>query len=411
MAKKLLKNTMVTLFGASLVLGFATEPVVTWGATTEVEQEETTGKIYVGFGTLSEYSNFDERQNTGGSAEVIGSIVLFDEDGKIIDVNSDSYEIRKAFVADEEGNIKIKEKGVDQTIGAFPHIRPENPDTLYTKFETGEDYGIDNIEGNLGKDWYLQQTLVEDAMVGMTVDEVLETGFAGRDDQTKPPLYPLPNINPSADNDAISGASIMVDTQLRTTIEAWNNRVELVGYTIEDVEDLEIGLGFAGDLDSANKTYTITVAGSVFDGDEVAYTTLDAVEIPYEIQEFDGYELVMIDSDNYQTRKTSFDETDAGYIQTMNDLNLEKDGTYYSVYKNGTGEGFAITDNKYTGKVVITEDEVYMVDENSVLKPYDEFEAAVIGKSVEEIKKEIKEDSVMKEALTYSKVNAENPNR
>ncbi|WP_040214593.1 hypothetical protein [Clostridium polynesiense] len=371
------------------------------------QSEKASNKLYIGLGGLSGYSNFDERQNTGGSVEVIGSVVLFDENGKILDINTDSYEIRKAFVEKEDGTIKLKEKGVDQTIGAFPHIRKDNPDSLLTKYGVGDNYGIDNLEGNLGKDWFLQMRQVEDAMIGKTVDEVVNSGFAGRDDKTKSPLYPLANINAASDSDVISGASIYLDTHVRTLIEAWNNKVEVQGYTAKDADKLKIGLGMTGELKADEKLYTSVFAGSLFDGDKVVYTKLDAVDIPYITKKYDGYSLVMVDSNKYQTRKTSFNGIDAGWIETMRDLNKEKDGKFYSVYKAPTGEGMQLTDNKYLGKVLITEDEVFMEDENSPLKKFAEFEKSITGKTL----KDIAEDSIMKEAVQYSKDGADDSER
>lgn len=393
MKKRIIAMAMCTIMATSVFVGCTAK--------------KDSSKLYIGFGGLSSYSNFDQRENTGGSAEVISSIVLFDGEGKILDVNTDTYEIRKAFVAKEDGTIKLKEKGIDQTIGAFPHIRQDNPDSLLTKYETGENYGIDDIEGNSGKDWYIQMNSVEDSMIGKTVDEVLNSGFAGREDKTKGPTYPLPGINTASDNDVITGSSILLDTHMRTLIEAWDNKVEVEGYSVKDMDKLKVGLGMTGELDTESNIYNSVFAGSLFDGDKVVYTKLDSVKIPYKIVEADGYKLVLVDSNNYQTRKTSFDNTDAGWIETMRDLNIEKDGKYYTVITPATGEGMKLNDNQYTDKVVITAKDVFMLDENSKMKEFDEFQKNVTTKTINDIT----EDSIMKEAVTYSKVNADDSER
>lgn len=360
-----------------------------------VELPASNGKYYVGFDAMTHYSNFDERENTGGSVEVIASTVIFDEAGKIVKLSTDAYEIRKAFTVDSNGLIKLKVAGVDQTIGAFPHERPDNPDALFTKYLMKENYGIGRADETLGVDWYKQLDAAESAFIGKTVYEIANMGWVVRTDGNKTPLYPFVNTKAAPDVDLVASASIAVDTHIQTIINAYENRVPLDNISDKPIENYKVGIGFTSELKAAESLFNVVVAGSIIDKDGLLtniYT--DAVSIPYTVVNKDTYKLVMIDSKNKMVERLPFEAADAGNIRMSSDMELNVGDSYYQFAQQPED----ITTAKSV-PVAISKKGTYMAADNTIAKALNDIAAKALQHKVSEL-----DPSLLKEAIEYSKI-------
>lgn len=134
-----------------------------------------------------------------GQVDTTMAAVLFDADGKVVDVIIDVAQIRVNFDAD----LKVTNRDAE----------------LKSKKELGPDYGLINAS-EIGKEWYEQIEALEAWMVGKTVSEITGMKTFERD----PSHLHVPD-----EPDLKSSVTITVEAYLAAVEKAFANAIEVEG--------------------------------------------------------------------------------------------------------------------------------------------------------------------------------------
>lgn len=230
------------------------------GCSPAAEPEVT---VKLGLGSVSSIAKSrDAAEGTTAMAQADTTIaaVVFDEEGKIVDVRIDVAQTKVDFDDDmkvsSDKNAKVK-----------------------TKKEKGHDYGMGGIS-QIGKEWFEQIAAFEEWMIGKTVEEVKGLKVKERDaSHTHVPDVP----------ELTSTVTITVQDYMAAVEKAWENAVEVTGY-----ESLGLGVDVsiaksrdASETTTAQAQIDATFAATVFNKDgNVAGTLIDVaqVRVPFDAE-------------------------------------------------------------------------------------------------------------------------------
>jgi len=226
------KKSLVVLFAALGLLAACTP------------EAPVAEKVYFGIGAQAKYALKGTAPLTTVQTDVTLAGVLFDADGKVLDVNLDVMQV-KASAADASTSTLTSAVNADS-------------DTK-SKWELGDDYGM-AVAATKGE-WYVQADAWENWVVGKTAAEVA----AGLEDAT------------------LLASVTMHTTDFSAVLtEAWEHRAGLV--TTEKA-DIKVGIGMYG-VHEAKKD-SISMAGAAFVGDVVVASKIDVFQVPYTITAVD----------------------------------------------------------------------------------------------------------------------------
>lgn len=151
-----IKNKNLIFVGQKIIVGHKAEPVVT----TPTTPVATAKKLYHGFG---EVSNYRVRGAQKDNLNITTASVIFDQDGKIVDLTWDVMEIKYTLFPG------WLDPAADQaTKDAFVASVEENYET---KREELDNYGMKKSAVS-GKEWWEQLNYFESYFKGKTVAEV-----------------------------------------------------------------------------------------------------------------------------------------------------------------------------------------------------------------------------------------------
>lgn len=133
-------------------------------AATPATQVATAKKLYHGFGEVPNYRFLHD-----GILNITTASVIFDENGKIVDLKWDVEEITPALFPGWASPEDPKYKNLPDAQNAF---KATINDKWFTKWEEKDEYGMKE-KALSGKEWYEQMGFYQNYFKGMTVDEVV----------------------------------------------------------------------------------------------------------------------------------------------------------------------------------------------------------------------------------------------
>lgn len=219
---------------------------------------------YVYFG-LGNYASSEVKGATV-QTDIYAAAVLFDQDGKMLDVKID---VMQATVRYKDGN------NVESSLAANRMNDLASGD-YKTKWELGDLYGMKPIsEANgIGKEWFEQMGAYQKYAEGKTLDQVKSAG------------YKVGNATHLLVPTAIAGVSITTEGYLNVLELAWNNRVAV---KVSSAKDLQNGLGLFSSV--SGKKLEVTIAGAIFDKNDVVLAARhDVYQVPFV---FDGENVLL----------------------------------------------------------------------------------------------------------------------
>lgn len=151
-----IKNKNLIFAGQKIIVGKKAAPVATTPATTTTPT--TAKKLYHGFGELANY-----RFKGNGNLNITTASVIFDQDGKIVDLTWDVMEISdKIFAGWADPKLDS---------AAQAELKAKITADFETKREELDNYGMKKSAVS-GKEWWEQLNYYESFFKGMTVSEV-----------------------------------------------------------------------------------------------------------------------------------------------------------------------------------------------------------------------------------------------
>ena len=195
--------------------------------------------VYFGLGSIAKYSNKAATATAAASVQVDVTVaaVLFDKDGKILDVNIDV--------------MQVKSKAIDAATTQLTSAVNSGTD-VKSKWELRDDYGMTSAPKG---DWYVQADKFENWSVGKTAVEVA----AGGDTLT-------------------ADVTITTADYSAAITEAFATKIEAKG----KVADLKVGVGMYSA--QAAKQSNVTLGGAIFDKDgKIVASKFDVYQAPYVI--------------------------------------------------------------------------------------------------------------------------------
>lgn len=208
-----IKNINMIYVGDKLVVKAATT------TTAPVPVNATlTSKLYHGFGEEANYRIRGEN----GNLNITTASVIFDENGKIVDLTWDVMEITKALFPGWHDATTQDQAAIDSFVSSV--------ETWETKREEGYDYDMTHLKSKgaadnaTKKEWFEQLDFYEDFFKGMTVSEV-EAWAAKYTDPVarKPYKMAYPNLLTDADKAVTSTftaeeAAMLIDVTTSATM-------------------------------------------------------------------------------------------------------------------------------------------------------------------------------------------------
>ena len=257
-----------------------------------IAPEEVT--VYFGLGSAASYAETAATETAGAfvQTDLDVAAVLFDEDGKVIDVNLDVMQVKVVSTAADVTTLSTK-KFIDEAEG-----------DIASKWELADLYGMAGTSP-IGKDWYEQADAYENWAAGKTVAEITDVenlvDYHG---------------GKALEDGATVGTTITVDGFMAVITEAWENKIEAA---VEDAADLKVGV--AMNNSHAALQDDVTVGGAILDADDkVVASKFDVYQIPYVVATntvntalFD----VTVDTSKKQVEATTFE------IESKHDLGAE----------------------------------------------------------------------------------------
>lgn len=215
---------------------------------------ETTVKL--GLGSVSSIGSSRDASDgvlAMGQADTTIAAVVFDKDGKIVDVTIDTVQTKVNFDEDMK-------------------VTSDKTAKIKSKKELGFDY---NMKGRseIDKEWFEQIEALEEWMVGKTVAEVTGLKVKERDaSHTHVPDVP----------ELTSSVTITVQDYLAAVQKAWDNTIEVKG-----LDTFGLGLSVsiassrdASDASTAQAQADATFAATAFDKDnKVLGTIIDTAQV------------------------------------------------------------------------------------------------------------------------------------
>lgn len=160
-----IKNINMIHAGDKIVVKVSTTPVATTPVATTPSPVAATKKLYHGFGEAANYRVRGE----SGTLNIATASVLFDENGKIVDLTWDVMEISKTLFPGWHDATQ-EQAAIDAFVSSV--------DTWQTKRERGYGYDMTHLKSKgaadnaTKKEWFEQLDFYEDFFKGMTVAEV-----------------------------------------------------------------------------------------------------------------------------------------------------------------------------------------------------------------------------------------------
>lgn len=200
-------------------------------------------ELSLGLGSVSSIAKSRDASDSvtaRAQADTTIAAVVFDKDGKIVDVRIDVAQTRVDFDADMK-------------------VSSSKTAVIKTKKELGHDYGMGGIS-EIGKEWHEQMAAFEEWMIGKTVDQVKGLKVKERDaSHTHVPDVP----------ELTSSVTITVEDYIAAVEKAWENKVAIKGFD-------SLGLGVdssiaksrdASETANAQAQVDATFAATAFDKD------------------------------------------------------------------------------------------------------------------------------------------------
>lgn len=207
--------------------------------------------VYYGLGSIAKYSNkaavADNPETTDKNEFAVATVqvdvtvaaVLFDKDGKILDVNIDV--------------MQVKSKANDATTSVLTSAVNSASD-VKSKWELGDAYGMTNPATAPKGNWYVQMNKIENWAVGKSAEEFAALEGAAAD------------------------VSISLEDYKAVVAEAFATKIEAKAKKA----DLKVGVGMFSAQDA--KQTNVTVGGAIFDKDgKIVASKFDVYQAPYVI--------------------------------------------------------------------------------------------------------------------------------
>ena len=212
--------------------------------------------VKLGLGSVSSINSSRDASDgvlAMGQADTTIAAVVFDKDGKIVDVTIDSVQSKVNF----DENMKVTS---------------DKNAKVKSKKELGFDYNMKD-RSEIGKEWFEQIEALEEWMVGKTVSEVTGLKVKERDANHKH----VPDVP-----ELTSSVTITVESYLAAVKKAWENTIEVKGY-----DTLGLGLNVsiassrdASDAATAQAQADATFAATAFDKNgKVLGTIIDTAQV------------------------------------------------------------------------------------------------------------------------------------
>ncbi|MGI6366089.1 MAG: hypothetical protein ACOX2G_10275 [Bacillota bacterium] len=211
--------------------------------------------VKLGLGSVSSIASSKDATETTtalGQADTTVAAVVFDKNGKIVDVRIDTVQTKVNFDAD----MKVTNRSA----------------AIKSKKELGHDYNMAG-RSEIGKEWFEQIAALEEWMIGKTVEEVTSLKVKERDASHKH----VPDVP-----ELTSTVTITVESYLAAVAKAWENTIEVKGY---DTLGLGIDVSIASSRDASETTTAqaqadATFAATAFDKDgKVAGVIIDTAQV------------------------------------------------------------------------------------------------------------------------------------
>lgn len=258
-----------------------------------VEPEEVT--VYFGLGSAASYADKAATDTAGAyvQTDLDVAAVLFDEDGKVIDVNLDVMQVKAVSTAAEVTTLSTK-LFIDEAEG-----------DIASKWELGALYAMSGTSP-ISKEWDEQADAYENWAVGKTVAEITDTAILTDYHGGK-----------ALTDGATVGVTVTVDGFMAVITEAWENKIEVV---VEDAADLKVGV--AMNNSHAALQDDVAVGGAILDAeDKVVASKFDVYQIPYAVA-VNSTDETLFDVTVNTTSKKQVDATNLE-IKSKHDLGAE----------------------------------------------------------------------------------------